>query len=125
MTMSEYVTRFMQLSRYAPNDMDTNKKKHECFLNGLDDGLAYALEARDFENFPTMVNNALVPENKRGILTHKRKERHSQQCTNRRPCIGSSPARPTFHPASQNFQLMPQSTGQGLGVQVYPNFWFG
>jgi hypothetical protein len=51
MMVSEYVTRFMQLSRYAPNDVDTGKKKQECFLNGLDDGLAYALEARDFKNF--------------------------------------------------------------------------
>jgi hypothetical protein len=50
-TVSEYVTRFTQLSRYAPNDVDTDEKKQECFLNGLDDGLAYALKARDFENF--------------------------------------------------------------------------
>jgi hypothetical protein len=27
MTLSEYVTRFTQLSRYAPNDVDTNEKK--------------------------------------------------------------------------------------------------
>jgi hypothetical protein len=45
MTVSEYITRFTQLSCYAPNDMDTDKKKQECFLNGLEDGLAYALEA--------------------------------------------------------------------------------
>jgi hypothetical protein len=44
-TVSEYVTCFMQLSRYAPNDVDTDEKKKECFLNGLDDGLAYALKA--------------------------------------------------------------------------------
>jgi hypothetical protein len=43
-TVSEFVTRFTQLSRYAPNYVDTNKKKQECFLNGLEDGLAYALE---------------------------------------------------------------------------------
>jgi hypothetical protein len=51
MTVSEYVTRFTELSRYAPNDVDTDEKKQEYFLNGLDDGLAYALEARDFKNF--------------------------------------------------------------------------
>jgi hypothetical protein len=51
MTVSEYVTRFTQLSRYAPNDVDTDEKKQECFLNVLEDGLACALEARDFENF--------------------------------------------------------------------------
>jgi hypothetical protein len=44
-TVSEYVTSFTQLSCYAPNDVDTDEKKQECFLNGLDDGLAYALEA--------------------------------------------------------------------------------
>jgi hypothetical protein len=51
MTVSEFVTRFTLLSRYAPSDVDTDEKKQECFLNGLDNGLAYALEARDFENF--------------------------------------------------------------------------
>jgi hypothetical protein len=51
MAVSDYVTHFLQLSRYAPNDVYTDEKKQECFLNGLDDGLAYALEACDFENF--------------------------------------------------------------------------
>jgi hypothetical protein len=44
MMVSEYVTRFTQLSCYAPNVVDTDKKQ-ECFLNGLDGGHAYALEA--------------------------------------------------------------------------------
>jgi hypothetical protein len=74
--VSEYVTRFTQLSRYAPNDMDTNEKKQECFVNGLGDGLAYALEACDFKNFQTMVDKALVLENRRGILSSKCKQEH-------------------------------------------------
>jgi hypothetical protein len=45
MTVSEYVTHFTQLSLYAPIDVDTDEKKQECFFNGLDDRLAYALEA--------------------------------------------------------------------------------
>jgi hypothetical protein len=64
MTVSEYVTHFTQLSCYAPNDVDTDEKKQEWFLNGLDDGHAYALEARDFENLQTMIDKALVLENK-------------------------------------------------------------
>ena len=51
MTVSEYVTRFTQLSRYPTNDVDTDEKKRDHFLNGLNDGLAYALEVHDFENF--------------------------------------------------------------------------
>jgi hypothetical protein len=71
MTMTEYVTRFTQLSHYAPSDVDTNEKRQDYFLNGLNDSLAYALEARDFENFQVMVNKALVLENTRGILECK------------------------------------------------------
>jgi hypothetical protein len=73
MTVSEYVIRFMQLSYYAPNDVDTDEKKQECFLNGLNDGLAYALEARHFANFQAMVNKPLILENCRAILECKHK----------------------------------------------------
>jgi hypothetical protein len=51
MSVNEYITKFTQLSHYAPHEVDTDEKKQECFLNGLNDGLAYALEARDFGNF--------------------------------------------------------------------------
>jgi hypothetical protein len=44
MSVNEYITKFTQLSCYAPHEVDTDEKKHECFLNGLNDGLAYALE---------------------------------------------------------------------------------
>jgi hypothetical protein len=74
MMVSEYITHFTQLSRYAPNDVDTDEKKQECFLNGLNDGLAYALEAHDFENFQTRIDKALVLENRRGILMSKCKQ---------------------------------------------------
>jgi hypothetical protein len=68
MTVSEYVTRFTQLSHYAPDNVDTDEKKQDWFLNRLNDGLAYALEACDFINFQDMVDKALVLENRRGIM---------------------------------------------------------
>jgi hypothetical protein len=73
MTVSEYVTHFTQLSCYAPDNVDTNKKKQDWFLNGMNDGIAYALEARDFVKFQDMVDKALVLENQRGIMKRKRK----------------------------------------------------
>jgi hypothetical protein len=45
MSVNEYVTMFTQLSHYTPHEVDTDEKKQEYFLNGLNDGLAYALEA--------------------------------------------------------------------------------
>jgi hypothetical protein len=51
--------------------VDTDEKKQDCFLNELNDGLAYALEARDFVYFQGMVNKALVLENYRGVMERK------------------------------------------------------
>jgi hypothetical protein len=73
MSVNEYVTQFTQLYRYAPDNVDIDKKKQDWFLNGLNDGLAYALKARDFINFQDMVDKALVLENRRGIMERKRK----------------------------------------------------
>jgi hypothetical protein len=73
MSVNEYVTKFTQLSCYAPNEVDTDEKKQECFLNGSNDGLAYALDAWDFENFHGMVNKVPVLENHRGAMECKRK----------------------------------------------------
>jgi hypothetical protein len=113
MTVSEYVTRFTQLSRYAPNDVDTDEKKQECFFNRLDDGLAYGLEARDFENFQTMVDKALVLENRRGILSNKcKQERQNQQSTNSRPasmpihCLLDQSFTPSFKDFNRCLNLM-------------------
>jgi hypothetical protein len=102
MSVNEYVTRFTQLSRYAPDDVDTDKKKQDWFLNGLNDGLAYALEARDFINFQDMVDKALVLENRRGIMECKKKmQRNGPQGSNTRDHVGSSSQGPNFRPGQQ------------------------
>jgi hypothetical protein len=100
MFMNEYVTKFTQLSRYTPHEVDTDEKKQECFLNGLNDGLAYALEVQDFENFQGMVNKALVLENHRGVMEHKRKLMCQHQLgSSFRPRVATSSAGPVFRPA--------------------------
>jgi hypothetical protein len=45
MSVNEYVTKFTQLSCYALHKVNTDENKKECFLNGMTDGLAYALQA--------------------------------------------------------------------------------
>jgi hypothetical protein len=99
MFVNEYVTRFTQLSHYAPNNVDTDEKKQDWFLNGLNDCLAYALEAHDFANFQDMVDKALVLENRRGIMERKRKmQRTGSQGSNTRFHVGSSSQGPNFRP---------------------------
>jgi hypothetical protein len=97
--VNEYVTKFTQLSHYAPNEVDTDRKQ-DCFLNGLNDGLVYALEAWDFENFQGMVKKTLVPENHRGMMERKCKLVHQHQLgSSSRACVGPPSAGPVFHPA--------------------------
>jgi hypothetical protein len=104
MLVNEYITKITQLSHYAPNEVDTDEKKQECFLNGLNDGLAYALEVRDFENLQGVVNEALVLENRRGVMEQKCKLVHQHQSgSSSRPCVASSLAGPMFCPAQPQF----------------------
>jgi hypothetical protein len=111
--VNEYITKFTQLSRYAPHEVNIDEEKQECFLNGLNDGLPYALEARDFENFQGMVNKTLVLENRRGVMEHKRKlVRQHQPSSSSRPHVTTSSAGPVFHPAQPQFQPRPQAAEQ-------------
>jgi hypothetical protein len=73
MSMNGYVTKFTQMSHYDPNEVDTDEMKQDCFLNDWNDGLAYASEAQDFENFEGMVNKTLVLEKRRGLMECKLK----------------------------------------------------
>jgi hypothetical protein len=110
MSVNEYITKFTQLSRYAPHEVDTDEKKQECFLNGLNDGLDYALEARDLENFQGMVNRALVLENCRGVMERKHKlVRQHQLNSSSKPRLATSSAGPVFRPAQPQFLPRPQA----------------
>jgi hypothetical protein len=124
MSVNKYVTKFTQLSRYAPHEVDTNEKKEECFLNGMNDGLAYALEARDFENFQGMVNEALVLENCRGVTEHKRKLVHQHQSgSSSRARVATSSAGSVFYPTRPQFQPRPQTARQGFSTPQCQVIW--
>jgi hypothetical protein len=117
MSVNEYVTKFTQLSHYAPHEVDTDEKKSECFLNGLNDGLAYALEARNFENFQGMVNKALVLENHKGLMEHKHKLAHQHQpSSSSKPRVATPSTGPVFHPAQPHILPRPQAAGQGFST---------
>jgi hypothetical protein len=63
MTMNEYLNLFIQLSRYAPDDINIDEKKHDMFLNGLNDDIQFQLLNTDYADFQHMVDKAIVIEN--------------------------------------------------------------
>jgi hypothetical protein len=64
MTVNEYLNSFIQLSRYAIEDIDTDKKKQDMFLEGLNDDIQFQLLNTDYIDFQHMVDKAIVIESK-------------------------------------------------------------
>ena len=51
MTVAKYCDKFIQLSRYAPTEVDEDGNRQELFMEGLNDGLQYQLLSHTFANF--------------------------------------------------------------------------
>ena len=51
MTIAEYHDKFIQLSWYAPTEVDEDEKRLELFMEGLNDGLQYQLLSQTFASF--------------------------------------------------------------------------
>jgi hypothetical protein len=51
MTVNEYLNSFIQLSRYAPDDINTDEKKQDVFVNGLNDDIQFQLLNTDYADF--------------------------------------------------------------------------
>jgi hypothetical protein len=51
MSVSEYRDKFIQLSRYAPDEVAEDERKQEHFIEGLNGPLQYTLVAHTFPSF--------------------------------------------------------------------------
>ena len=71
--MAEYCDKFAQLSRYAPNDVAEDSEKQCRFLKGLYDGLQLQLMSNTYPNFQSLVNRAIVIDNKRKEMEAKKR----------------------------------------------------
>jgi hypothetical protein len=63
MTVNEYLNQFIQLSRYATDDINTDEKK-DTFLKGLNDEIQFQLLNTDYPDFQHLVDKAIIIKNK-------------------------------------------------------------
>ena len=56
LSISEYLTKFNNLSRYAPGDADTDEKKKDRFLHGMHQTLKTQLSVLQFPDFQALIN---------------------------------------------------------------------
>jgi hypothetical protein len=78
MSLSEYRDKFIQLSRYAPNEVAEDERKQEHFIEGLNGSLQYALVAHTFPSFQRLLDKALAIEHKRVQLGDLKRKAISQ-----------------------------------------------
>jgi hypothetical protein len=64
MKVNEYLNSFTKLSRYTPDDINTDEKKHDRFLNGLNGDIQFQLLNTDYADLQHMINKAIVTKNK-------------------------------------------------------------
>ena len=73
MSITEYHDKFAQLSRYASKEVADDVDKQRHFLKGLYDGLQLQLMSNTYPNFQTLVNRAIVIDNKRKEMEAKKR----------------------------------------------------
>ena len=73
MSVAEYRDKFAQLSRYALNEVADDADKQHHFLKGLYDGLQLQFMSNTYPNFQTLVNRAIVIDNKRKEMEAKKR----------------------------------------------------
>src|SRR3954468_17720633 len=77
MTVEAYQREFLNLSRYAEDEITTDARKQLKFRRGLQSDLRLALSLHDFANFATLVNKAITFETAQ--LEHKDTQKRSRE----------------------------------------------
>src|SRR3954469_5962568 len=112
MTVVEYGDKFLSLATYAPDEIDTEAKKKERFLNGLHDEMQTVLVNIPFADIEALVDSAIQMEGKINQANENRK-RHimHQPGTHQTPKYRPNPS-PGF---------APRTNRPPMNCPTYPN----
>lgn len=91
MTISEYHDKFIQMSRYALEEVADDERKQEQFMEGLIGPLQYQLVSHTFPSIQRPLDNAIAVEHKRVQLGEMKRKAITQG-------QGSSSIRPRYAP---------------------------
>jgi hypothetical protein len=94
MSMIEYRDKFVELSRYAPDEVVDEEKKQELFVEGLAKSLLYQLIPHTFPSFQTLLDKAIG-------LEYKRKELEELKRKAITPGQSGSNTSPRFNPPQE------------------------
>jgi hypothetical protein len=92
LSISEYRDKFLQLLRYATEDVNTDAKRQYRFLRGLVDPLHYQLMNHTFPTFQHLIDRAIMTERKRQKMEDRKHKIGGPQVGSRsHPCYSGNP----------------------------------
>jgi hypothetical protein len=116
MSVSEYRDKFIQLSRYAPRDVEDDEKKQELFLDSLIGPLQYQLVSHTFPSFQRLLNKAIVVQNKMCEFGEKRRTTNQGHArSNSRPRYTTIQSTPNRGSSRQQTQTAPPQASTPAG----------
>ena len=75
MSVNEYIRKFVELSRYAPEEVSTDKKKQNRFKKGLESNLKAQLTPHIYPDFNTLMNMTILTEEANTELNQDKKRK--------------------------------------------------
>ena len=70
----------MKLTRYAPEDVNTDKKKQRCFRKGLNAPLREQMVTHIYQDFNMLMNRTILLQEERIKSEGERKHKFVIQC---------------------------------------------
>jgi hypothetical protein len=104
MFVTKYLDKFTHMSCDASDEVNTDPKRQERFLDGLIGPLNYQLQSHIFPDFQTLVNKAIGLESKRKELGKKKRKFQSlgHSSSNTRPCFSFQHSLSQYRPGGQS-----------------------
>ncbi|XP_071678354.1 uncharacterized protein [Lolium perenne] len=73
-SLSDYAELFNKLARYAPEDVNTDRKRQEEFMRGLNDEISIQLCASRYANYQELYDSAVAVESKHNSMENRKRK---------------------------------------------------
>src|SRR3954466_1656682 len=74
LSVAEYIEEFNNLARYAPDEVDTDAKRKEKFLEGLNDELNLQLDVAYVPTYQSLCDKATILENNMNQVENRKRK---------------------------------------------------
>jgi len=85
--VEEYTYQFMELARYAPEEVDKDEKKQDMFKKGLSPELRTLLTPQIYPNFNTLMNMAILTERAKAEERKEKKRKFLESKARQQKCF--------------------------------------